>query len=58
MKSMFSQFSKDYFREVLYILSSKVDGKIIYDSTLLDIEFFIEKIKQEQQETSNNSLDF
>jgi hypothetical protein len=37
----------DYFRDIIYYLSKKIDGEILMDSTIMDIEYYIDKMKGE-----------
>lgn len=52
LKGLFLSFDKDYFRDIIYMLSKKIDGNILMKSSLMDIEYYIEKIKND-----NNSND-
>ena len=48
LKNLFTPFHKDYFREIIYHLSKKIDGYSLYNSTISDIDFFIYKINNEE----------
>jgi len=47
LKHLFSNYSEDYFRDVIFHLSKKIDGKLLMDSTPLDIKYYIEKFSSE-----------
>jgi hypothetical protein len=53
LKGLFLSFDKDYFRDIIYMLSKKIDGNILMKSSLMDIEYYIEKMKND----SNGDLD-
>lgn len=54
MKGLFSSFSEDYFRDVIYILSKKIDGQLLVDSTIMDIEYYIRKMSDENSSAIQN----
>jgi hypothetical protein len=47
LRGLFTPYGRDYFREVIFHLSKRIDGNILMDSTIQDIEFFIEKYNDE-----------
>jgi len=53
LKGLFLSFDKDYFRDIIYILSKKIDGNILMKSSLMDIEYYIEKMKND----NNSNID-
>jgi hypothetical protein len=55
LKSLFLPYGKDYFREIIFHLSKRVDGNILMDSTIQDIDFFIEKYNEEMKDSQNNN---
>jgi hypothetical protein len=52
VKGLFFSYDMDYFRDIIYYLSKKIDGKILMDSTIMDVEYYIDKMK-----TDNNNID-
>jgi hypothetical protein len=55
LKGLFNNFSEDYFRDVIFHLSKRIDGNILMDSTPLDIEYYIQKYSDEVR-TQNDGL--
>jgi hypothetical protein len=51
VKGLFYSYDMDYFRDIIYYLSKKIDGKILMDSTIMDIEYYIDKMKSDVPET-------
>jgi hypothetical protein len=47
IKGLFYSYDMDYFRDIIYHLSKKIDGGILMDSTIMDIEYYIDKMKGE-----------
>jgi hypothetical protein len=47
IKGLFYSYDMDYFRDIIYYLSKKIDGEILMDSTIMDIEYYIDKMKGE-----------
>lgn len=47
LRSMVDGFDDMYFKDVLFHLSRKMDGKVILDSTPLEVEYYIEKTSNE-----------
>lgn len=56
LKSLFQPYSKDYYRDVIYHLSKKIDGDILMESTIMDIDYYIEKASQDQNNEELPSL--
>jgi hypothetical protein len=50
LKNLFTSYDMDYFRDIIYNLSKKIDGNLLLNSTIFDIEYYIEKIKNENAE--------
>ena len=50
LKGLFRPYGKDYYRDIIYHLSKKIDGEILMNSTMQDIEYYVEKLNQEQKE--------
>lgn len=55
VKGLFYSYDMDYFRDIIYHLSKKIDGKILMDSTIMDVEYYIDKMKNDAP-TENMSL--
>ncbi len=55
IKSLFFSYDMDYVRDIIYHLSKKIDGRILMDSTIMDIEYYIDKMKSDAP-TENTSL--
>lgn len=56
---LLGNFSRDYFRQIMFYLSKRVPADIILNSDIKDIEFYIEEYNREtkdQQESANPSL--
>ena len=47
---------KDYFLDIIYYLSRKIDGNILLNSTITDIEYYIDKMNIENSENEIPSL--
>lgn len=47
LKGLFANYTKDYFRDIIYHLSNKIDGNILLQSDLKDIEYYILKFNDE-----------
>jgi hypothetical protein len=60
LRGLFSNYSKEYFQDILFYLSKRIDGRILMDSDIKDITFFIKKYNEEMQSQQNNApgLDF
>lgn len=50
LKNLFSSYDRNYFRDVIYVLSKKIDGRILMDSTMMDIEYYIEKMSNDNSD--------
>ena len=51
VKGLFYSYDMDYFRDIIYYLSKKIDGEILMDSTIMDVEYYIDKMKSDVPET-------
>jgi hypothetical protein len=49
LKGLFTNFNSDYFKDVIYLLSRKIDGNLLLNSTPMEIEYYIEKYTAEMQ---------
>ncbi len=50
LQGLFSRYNKDYFRDVIYSLSKKIDGDILMNSTISDVEYYVHKFNEEVHE--------
>lgn len=59
LKGLFSNYSKEYFQDVMFYLSKRIGGEIIMSSDMKDVEFYIRKYNEELESQKNNlpSLD-
>lgn len=55
IKGLFFSYDMDYFRDIIYYLSKKIDGAILMNSTIMDIEYYIEKIKGDNSGIDNST---
>jgi hypothetical protein len=53
LKGIFSRYTEDYFRDTIYLLSKKIDGQLLLDSTLQDIEYYINRFTEEMNAGTN-----
>jgi len=56
LKGLFDPYKKDYFRDIIYHLSKKIDGNILINSTIADIEYYIDKMNIENSENEIPNL--
>lgn len=55
IKGLFSSYDEKYFRDVIYYLSQKINGDILLHSTLLDVEYYMEKYSEEMKNQNNQN---
>lgn len=55
IKGLFFSYDMDYFRDIIYYLSKKIDGSILMDSTIMDIEYYIDKMKTDNSNIDNHT---
>lgn len=55
LKGMFSSYDENYFRDVIFLLSKRIDGTLLVNSTPLDIEYYVDKYTEET-ESQNNEM--
>jgi hypothetical protein len=53
LKGLFNNFGEDYFRDIIFHLSKKIDGDLLMQSTPMDIEYYIQKFSEETQNQSS-----
>jgi hypothetical protein len=47
LKGLCNPYGEDYYREIIYHLSSKIDGNILLNSTMRDIDYYVDKLNTE-----------
>lgn len=55
--NMIKSYNKDYYRDVIYILSKNIDGEILLNSTISDIDYFLKKKQEDDEHRAKNGLD-
>jgi hypothetical protein len=55
LKGLFEPYTVDYYRDIIYHLSKQIDGNILMNSTMKDIEYYVQKSNQDQK--TGNALD-
>ncbi len=50
LRGLFEPYNKDYYRDIIYYLSKKIDGDILMDSSMTDIEYYVEKMNDENSQ--------
>jgi hypothetical protein len=56
VKGLFFSYDMDYFRDIIYHLSKKIDGNILMNSTIMDIDYYIDKLKNDNNVDSPTNL--
>jgi hypothetical protein len=56
LRDLFLSYNIDYFRDLIYVLSKKIDGNILMDSTIMDIDYYLDKIKNDNISEPNINL--
>lgn len=56
LKGLLNPYDKDYFRDIIYHLSKKIDGDILMNSTISDIEYYTDKMNSENTENDIPNL--
>jgi hypothetical protein len=47
LRGLCHPYGEDYYRDIIYHLSSKIDGNILLNSTMRDVDYFVDKLNQE-----------
>jgi hypothetical protein len=47
LRGLCHPYGEDYYRDIIYHLSSKIDGNILLNSTMRDIDYFVDKMNAE-----------
>lgn len=50
LKGLFYPYNKDYYLDVIYHLSQKIGGEVLMNSTIQEIDYYINKLNDEQKE--------
>jgi hypothetical protein len=50
LQGLFSNYTSNYFMDVIYHLSKKIDSQILFSSTLKEVEYYIQKFNDEVKE--------
>lgn len=50
LKGLFNPYNTDYFRDIIYVLTKKIGSTMLMNSTMMDIEYYIEKLNNESRE--------
>jgi hypothetical protein len=60
LKSLFGNYSKEYFQDVIFFVSKRISADILMNSDLKDVNFYIKKYsdEMESQQKTLPSLDF
>lgn len=56
LKGLFHPYGDDYYRDIIYHLSSKIGGDILMNSTMRDIDYFVDKLNQENNSEKTPQL--
>ena len=56
LRELFGKYSKEYFRNVIYTLSKNMNGDLLLNSTLADVEYYVQRFNEDisAQENSPN----
>jgi hypothetical protein len=49
LRGLFAGYADIYFKDVIYVLSKRIDGEVIYKSTPLEIEYYIERYSKDME---------
>jgi hypothetical protein len=55
LKGLFANYSKEYFQDVSFYLSKRIDGHILMESDIKDVSFYMKKYNEEMQSQQNSS---
>jgi|694.fasta_scaffold00683_20 hypothetical protein len=60
LKSLFGNYSKEYFQDVIFFISKRISADILMNSDVKDVNFYIKKYSDEIESQQKNlpSLDF
>lgn len=54
LRGLFSNFDEYYFKDVIFLLSKRIDGNLLLQSTPLEVEYYIEKYSKEMDNQNDN----
>lgn len=54
LKSLIHPYNTMYFRDVIFNLSKRIDSTILMNSTISDIEYFIQRFNEEMKESNSS----
>lgn len=54
LKGLFGNFDEYYFKDVIFLLSKRIDGNILLESTPMEIQYYIEKYSAEMDNQSQS----
>jgi hypothetical protein len=54
LRGLFSNFDEYYFKDVIFLLSKRIDGNLLLQSTPLEVEYYIEKYSKEMDNQNEN----
>lgn len=50
LKGLFNPYSDDYYRDIIYHLSNKIGAKTLFNSTMKDIDYYVDKMNVENSQ--------
>lgn len=56
LKGLCHPYGEDYYRDIIYHLSSKIDGNILLNSTMRDIDYYVDKLNTENSSEKTPEL--
>jgi len=56
LKGLCHPYGEDYYRDIIYHLSSKIDGNILLNSTMRDIDYYVDKLNTENTSEKKSEL--
>jgi len=56
LRGLCHPYGDDYYRDIIYHLSSKIDGNILLNSTMRDVDYFVDKLNQENSSEKTPEL--
>jgi hypothetical protein len=54
LRGLFGNFDEYYFKDVIFLLSKRIDGNILLQSTPMEIQYYIEKYSEEMDNQNQN----
>jgi len=56
LRGLCHPYGEDYYRDIIYHLSAKIDGNILLNSTMRDIDYYVDKLNQENSSEKTPEL--